>query len=236
MQSRLATAATRFNRMLFPGAGKQFPVPERLYCATSTGRTADPAEHQDVYPCDAIHDEKLRHKSENEPTSKIDESYIPPKSPNQSAPKIGSTGVWPRPDPMAQQKRRQSVVAGKLDDVICSGIDGSPLPDQEVRETDRRTQREEEERDDKEYFKHHKASPLSEIEIAETRKPVTIATDGIAEKETVGNEGGVWRAEQLETVEETMQKAMELFRWNAMRGDPDSPHGKVLRQLRGEYW
>lgn len=126
-----------------------------------------------------------------------------------------------------------------IDGVSCVGIDGSPWPAEEG-ESDRRRQREEQERNDKEYYKHHKASPLSEIEICDTRKPVSQATDGTAHSETVGYDGNygnwVWRPEQLDTAEESLRRAAEIFKMNAMRGDPDSPHGRVLRQLRGENW
>ncbi|KAK6120159.1 hypothetical protein DH2020_046065 [Rehmannia glutinosa] len=236
MQSRLATNAAKFNRVLLYGPQKQF-LPQRIGCATTSGRTADPAEHavdhDEVSSTEAIHDEKLRHsKSENEPTTKDDEPYVPPKSPIQSTPKIESTGVGPRTDPIAQQKRR---ISAKINDVSCAGIDGSPWPE-DGRETDRKQQRDEQEEDDREYFKHHKASPLAEIEIADTRKPITRATDGTAPNVTVGKEGMVWRPEQLDTAEDSLRRAMEIFRWNAARGDPDSPHGRVLRELRGEYW
>lgn len=193
---------------------------------------------QEVYPIEAIQDEKLRHRPENEPTSKDNESYVPPKSPKESAPKLESPGVGPRTDPIVQQKRRNSTVSAKIDDVICAGIDGSPWPAEE-KETDRRTQREEQEEDDREYFKHHKASPLSGIEIGDSRKPINRATDGTVQNKNVGYEGSggaVWRPEQLDTAEDSLRRAMEIFRWNAMRGDPDSPHSRVLRHMRGEYW
>ncbi|CAK9145191.1 unnamed protein product [Ilex paraguariensis] len=50
--------------------------------------------------------------------------------------------------------------------------------------------------------------------------------------------GGVirWRPEQLDTAEEALRRAVEIWRQNVMRGDPDSPHGRVLRLLRGEKW
>ncbi|KAI3449426.1 hypothetical protein Pfo_006091 [Paulownia fortunei] len=242
MQSRLAaTTAAKFNRVLISGTPKQF-LAQRLGSATSTGRTADPAVHsvepEEVFPTDAIQDEKLRHLPEHEPTSKDNEPYVPPKSPLESGPKLESPGVGPRTDPIAQQKRRNSTYSAKIDDVSCAGIDGSPWPADE-RETDRKEQREEQEEDDREYFKHHKASPLSEIEIADTRKPINRATDITAQNYTVGSEGTgviVWRPEQLDTAEDSLRRAMEIFRRNAMRGDPDSPHGRVLRELRGEYW
>ncbi|KAG6415238.1 hypothetical protein SASPL_122644 [Salvia splendens] len=220
MQSRLALAVAKFNRTLFPQQSVRG-------CATTSGRTADPAIHaveeEDVYPTDAMQDEKRRR-----PPKHDNETYTPPKSPTETAPKLESGGVGPMPDPFGQQKRQS----------WCAGIDGSPWPEEDG--VDRKAQREEQERDNKEYYGHHKASPLSEIEVCDTRKPVTQATDGTAQSESVGYDGNlgerVWRPEQLDTAEEALRRAAEIFRMNAMRGDPDSPHGRVLRQLRGEDW
>ncbi|KAK8497550.1 hypothetical protein V6N13_002954 [Hibiscus sabdariffa] len=64
--------------------------------------------------------------------------------------------------------------------------------------------RREQTKDDKEYFRDHKTSPLSEIEVADTRKPIMRATDGTA-TEAKQNSGDVigWKPEQLLTAEET---------------------------------
>lgn len=181
-----------------------------------------------------MEDEKRRRPPRHEPTSKADESYVPPKSPTDEAPKLEHSGVGPMTDPICQQRRRR-----RLEGVSCAGIDGSPWPEEED-EVDMKTQRGEQERDNKEYFETHKASPLSEIEVCDTRKPMNQATDGAATNETVGYDGNmgysVWRPEQLDTAEEALRRATEIFRMNAVRGDPDSPHGRVLRQLRGEDW
>ncbi|KAL6500284.1 hypothetical protein OROHE_025650 [Orobanche hederae] len=242
MQSSLAITAAQLSRHLLSGGPKQ-QLAQRLGCATTSGRTADPAVHavdpDEVYPTEAIHDEKLRHPPpEHEPRNDDNDPYVPPESPIASAPKIKSAGVGSRKDPVAQQKRRISADTVRIEDVSCAAIDESPRP-ADGRETDIKKQREEQHEDDVEYFKHHKASPLSEIEIADTRKPITQATDGTAQNDSVGNEGtGVllWRPEQLDSAEDSLRRAMEIYKWNAMRGDPDSPHGRVLRKLRGEYW
>ncbi|KAL1558314.1 hypothetical protein AAHA92_08797 [Salvia divinorum] len=179
MQSRFALAAAKFNRTLFP--------PQSLRgCATTSGRTADPAVHavdeEDVYPTDAMQDEKRRRPPKHGPTSKDNETYTPPKSPVETAAKLESSGVGPMPDPFGQQKRRSS----------CAGIDGSPWPEEED-EVDRRAQREEQERDNKEYYGRRS-----------------------------GHGGGVAAEGRGDVPDEC--------------GDPDSPHGRVLRQLRGEDW
>lgn len=108
----------------------------------------------------------------------------------------------------------------------------SPSTDVEAHKAQKQAQ----EDDNKEYFKHHKASPLSELEFADTRKPITQATD--SPTTYYGGDPGVlvWKPEQLETAEDTLLRAVEIWNWNKMRGDPDSPHGRVLRELRGEYW
>ncbi|KAL3639996.1 hypothetical protein CASFOL_014964 [Castilleja foliolosa] len=62
----------------------------------------------EVSPTEAIQDEKRRHSPEHEPTTKDDNPFIPSKSPIQSEPKIGSAGLGPLINPIAQQKRRSS--------------------------------------------------------------------------------------------------------------------------------
>ena len=115
----------------------------------------------------------------------------------------------------------------------CAGLDGSPWPNDEGREW--RKERAEQEEDDKEYFKHHKASPLSEIKLVDTRKPIRRATDGTATDDYDARRDVIrWRPEQLDTAEEALRRAAEIFKQNAMRGDPDAPHSRVLMDLRGE--
>lgn len=147
--------------------------------------------------------------------------------------RLESTGVNQPPNPNFQQKRECS--SPTLEHVSCVGLDGSPWP---KKDEDRRRDRKEEEQDDKEYFKHHKASPLSELQMAETRKPITQATDGTAGSSEygVGRDVIGWMPEQLDTAEEALKRAMDIWKHNAIRGDPDSPHGRVLRELRGEYF
>ena len=74
--------------------------------------------------------------------------------------------------------------------------------------------------------------------MVDTRKPITRASDGTADSnnEYFGDEVILWREEQLDTAEEALRRAMEIWKQSAVRGDPDSPHGRVLRALRGEDW
>ncbi|CAM8965949.1 unnamed protein product [Rhodiola kirilowii] len=150
-----------------------------------------------------------------------------------SSPKLESTPVNNQPiNPKTQRKRTNNTVT--LEVVSCVGIDGFPSPGSDDGRDGRERDRKEQELDDKEYFKHHKASPLSEIEIADTRKPVTRATDS---KYSSGDGGIItWLPEQLVSADETLRRAYEIFKQNAMRGDPNSPHGRRLRELRGEWW
>ncbi|EPS62507.1 hypothetical protein M569_12286 [Genlisea aurea] len=57
--------------------------------------------------------------------------------------------------------------------------------------------REKQNEDDTEYYRHRKASPLSEFEFSDTRKPITRATDGTGGED----EGGiiVCKAEQVDS-------------------------------------
>ncbi|KAI5680501.1 hypothetical protein M9H77_01728 [Catharanthus roseus] len=232
MQSKLAAAtATKLNRIFLRN---QFQ-PCR-FATIPTGKAADPAIHA-VNPeekDDASEAAKAATNSDHK-AGKQEDPYVPPKSPYPSAssPKVQSTGVNQQTEPINQQKRRASSVT--ISDVSCVGLDGSPWPEDR---RDRREERKEQEEDDKEYFEHHKASPLSEMEMAETRKPITMATDGTGGGYFGDYGGGVmlWRPEQLDTAEDSLRRAMEIWRQNAMRGDPNSPHGRVLRTLRGEFW
>jgi hypothetical protein len=148
-----------------------------------------------------------------------------PKSPCESSPKLKSTGVNQRLDPNIQQKRKQGTKA--LEDVSCAGLDGTPWPEEKDRN------KEEQNQDNKEYYKDNKASPLSELEFADTRKPVSRVMHGTADARQDADVIG-WLPEQVETAEETLLRAAEMWRQRAMRGDPDAPHSRVLRNIRGE--
>ena len=104
----------------------------------------------------------------------------------------------------------------------CAGLDGSPWP------KDKETDRDEQQMDEQQYYKHHKASSLSEIEVADTRKPFTRATDGTADAKEESDVIG-WKHEQLETAEETMERAARIWKENAMCGIPDDPQSRALR-------
>ncbi|KAK6937322.1 hypothetical protein RJ641_030830 [Dillenia turbinata] len=204
-----------------------------------TGRAADPA----IYTDDATgegYEQAAKgvakmHKKEcmkpeigTETESEMD-PLVEPKLSHSPSPKLESPGVAWFVDPIIQQKRKYSTAHNTsnsqlLEEVSCIGSVDIPVPNGKP----------EREQDDKEYFKHHKASPLSDIELVDTRKPITRATDG------TGYYGRgkvkVWMEEQLDTAEEALMRGMEIWRQNKMRGDPDFPPSRILRALRGEDW
>ncbi|XP_050203544.1 uncharacterized protein LOC126653651 [Mercurialis annua] len=248
-QSRLAATATRFYRALSLARQNQANS-RRRFAAVSSGRPADPAvfsEERDREVQPAVptgKPEEMKEKYEPETATRKTESnseteadfrrvsstkgsepLTPPKPPYSSSYRLESTGVNNLFEPQIQQKRENSTSSLILEETSCAGLDGTPWPKEN-----------EQEDDEKEYYKHHKASPLSEIEIADTRKPITRATDGGAGDSGMGREVVGWLPEQLDTAEEALLRASRIWRENAMRGDPDSPHGRVLRTLRGEWF
>ncbi|KAL4376911.1 hypothetical protein GQ457_02G002370 [Hibiscus cannabinus] len=242
MQSRLATTASRTYSALF-AARKQALFPRFASGAAIKGRTADPKIHAgeleagpDVHTGEAQGIENHPgndHNEEAKPGSETD-PVMQPKLPRESSPRLKSSPVNHPLEPNLQQ-RRTKVSGAVMEEVSCVGFDGTPLPESKEREQGEQIREQTE--DDKEYFRDRKASPLSEIEVADTRKPITRATDGTA-TETKQSGGDVigWKPEQLLTAEETLLRASEIWKENAMRGIPELPHSRRLRELRGEWF
>ncbi|KAM7501184.1 hypothetical protein LguiB_000088 [Lonicera macranthoides] len=229
MQSRFVTTATAFNRLLF-FSNKSM---RRGFASASTGRTADPPVHSGpIYDIEAggakksdLAQEETEHK----------QRLVPPKLPHASSPRLEHTAVNHPVEPTTQQKRRKSS-RNVIEEVSCAGLDGSPWPEED-KDNDMEKQRGEHEEDDKEYFKDHKASPLSMIELADTRKPLQKAMDrtpysGFAD---YGERVVVWRPEQIDTAEEALLRAARIWKERAMSGDPDFPPSRVLRELKGHH-
>ncbi|WVZ05098.1 hypothetical protein V8G54_018444 [Vigna mungo] len=231
MQSRLSEATRRAFCAL--SSTSRFSL-KRGFCSGTRSRTADPEIHsgeQEAGP--RVHRGQPQGISTNDNAKnaeiaeterragKAHEMLKSPKSPCEPSPKLKSAGVNHRLDPINQQKREHTWKG--LEEVSCAGLDGSPWPEDENKGKE----------DDKDYFKHHKASPLSEIEFVDSRKPISRASD-----KTVDSGRGMdvigWLPEQMESAEETLLRAAEMWRQRAMRGDPDAPHSRVLRALRGE--
>lgn len=125
---------------------------------------------------------------------------------------------WP---PSFQQKRRLSSGHRRpnINVTPCVGSDGRPID-----RDDWSSEKEEFVDDYKRYYAHHKASPLSELEFVDTRKPITQATDAV--------EGDMGTGVMVEeTVDQALARAEEMFRTRAMLGDPSLPHSKVLRRM-----
>ncbi|GAB4841070.1 hypothetical protein Ancab_021815 [Ancistrocladus abbreviatus] len=211
MQSRLAAIVLR-NANFANYIAKSRALRQGVASAAATVRTADPAIHFGEDAEAAAKAVTTRKSAPKTASSYENDPIVTPEPPHSSL-KLESNPVTPPPNPSAQQKRSFSSEGGE-----------------------KRKQREE----DVEYFKHHKASPLSNLEFADTRKPIRRATDSTVDTKAVGYYGGgdegvvVWRPEQLDTAEEALERAMSIWRENKMKGDPDSPHGRVLRELRGE--
>ncbi|OAY68623.1 hypothetical protein ACMD2_23631 [Ananas comosus] len=76
----------------------------------------------------------------------------------------------------------------------------------------------------RECYKSHKPPPLSGVEVADTRKPITqAASDG------PGGEGRGVMAD--ETVDDTLRRAERMFRAAAERGNPAWPHSWALARV-----
>ncbi|XP_057722807.1 uncharacterized protein LOC130936693 [Arachis stenosperma] len=235
MQSRVALAYAAARRWCWKSS-------QRGLCSATRSRTADPEVHSgELEAGPKVHQSPPKGTESNNTSStkfvetdhasskKDDPLAATPKSPTEPSSKLKSTGVNQPLEPSLQQKRQQSSKASVLEEASCTaGIDEAPFPEEKSRK--------EQEEDDRGYFKDHKASPLSELEIADTRNPLSRASDRTADSRREVGSGGVivWLPEQLDTAEDSLRRATEIWRQNAMRGDPDAPHSRILRQLRGE--
>ncbi|KAK6286070.1 hypothetical protein POUND7_012249 [Theobroma cacao] len=246
MQSRLATTASTSYLALY-AAQDQTLFRRIAWGAAIKGRTADPTIHSgEVEAGPDVHrgepqgienssDGHMLHEFRTETEHKPGygtEPLMQPNMPHDSSPRLKSSPVNHPLEPNVQQRR--SVSAAALEGVSCAGLDGTPWP--ESKENEQSDEREKE-LDNKEYYSHHKASPLSEIKVADTRNPITRATDGTV-TEVVQNRRDVigWRPEQLDTAKEALLRATKIWKENAMRGIPEAPHSRILRELRGEWF
>ncbi|KAE9598234.1 hypothetical protein Lal_00003873 [Lupinus albus] len=250
MQSRLVYAGKRSSCVLLFFSPNRFTI-GRGFGSVNRSETADPTIHSgELEAGPDVHRKPPQGSSQTaEPTihsgeleAGPDVHRAPPQGTNNNAkntnninsngknlqseasPKIKSKGVNQRLEPNLQQKRNEGTIS--LENVSCVGLDGTPWPNDKDKE---HRIGEEQIEDNKDYYEHHKASPLSELEIADTRKPISRATDKTPSEDVIG-----WLPEQLDTAEESLKRATEIWRQNAMRGDPDAPHSRVLRTLRDE--
>ncbi|XP_039136635.1 uncharacterized protein LOC120273951 [Dioscorea cayenensis subsp. rotundata] len=135
-----------------------------------------------------------------------------PKGNTSTPPNLKTRELPPPSDPSLQQRRRCHVSKEALDGVSCVGFDGGIITGGDWKE------------DFKEYYEDHKPSPLSEIEIVDTRKPITKAIDERWEE-------GVGPAMVEDTVDAALERAERLFREAAERGDPEAPQSKALARM-----
>lgn len=245
MQSRLTQLASSSSRLFSTrNISRNEPNITAAAMYTTRTKTADPKIHSadldpgfpEVHANEPQGTEKSGAVEADREKGTGTDPLIQPKPPVPSSAKIGSADLNRPTGHNYQQKRAASGGAEAIEEVSCAGLDGSPWPEEkEEAQESKRNQA----MDDKEYFKHHKASPLAEIEVADTRKPLTQATDGTAGDATqygAGRDVIGWRMEQVDSAEEVLLRAARIWKENAMRGDPDSPHGRRLRELRGEWF
>ncbi|MCL7047707.1 hypothetical protein MKW94_015542 [Papaver nudicaule] len=214
--------------------------------STSTHQTADPSVHaEDPKGDDA--DEAAKHEDAKEnqlrgparnDLSDMKVDPIDAIKPGNRSTRLESSGVNPPLDPVKQQKRhysnnsnsqqrfkteggKSSPLPPSLDEVSCVGMDGSPWPDDQ-----------DSVEDNKEYYKHHKPSPLSKVEVSDSRKPITQATDGGASESIYTRQGDIvlFSEEQRDSAEEALARASSIWKESAMRDDPDSPQARALRR------
>jgi hypothetical protein len=81
--------------------------------------------------------------------------------------------------------------------------------------------------EDREYYRTHKPSPLAEVEFADTRKPITRATDGSAADRYADAQGRTVE----DTVDDSLARAEAMFREAAARGNPEWPHSRALAEM-----
>ncbi|KAL5700983.1 hypothetical protein ACHQM5_026369 [Ranunculus cassubicifolius] len=228
MQSKLA--ANRFISCLTHKRVSPFWLSRSS--SSTTSRTADPSIHAGE-PEGVDAEQAVRHKLAQEKEERVpDGKNQPPPKPASiaSSPKFESSEIQ-SPNPLKQQKRHYQQKPD-FKDVSCGGVDGFP-----ENGGDKGMSAEDENR---EYYKDHKPSPISEVEFADTRTPMTQATDGSLSNKDVGAAGGIitFTKEQSESAEETLMKSMRIWRESAMRGDPDAPHSRALRAAllaRGDH-
>ncbi|XP_071718231.1 uncharacterized protein [Rutidosis leptorrhynchoides] len=235
MQSRVLLVS-KLNKILF-----QTPIyktnPRSLsqFSTTPNGDQETQGDDSMMQGVDTQGETENPKHDENIIPTKEDDHLVRPKAgtPNLSSSKLQTPGVNKPVETHVQQKRTKST--NPEQELTCAGLDGSPWPDDKNTD-DKNTDRKEQEEDDKEFFKHHKASPLSEIEIGETRKPLEKVMHATAGSYFGDEKVMTWQPEQLDTAEESLLRGMRIFRENAARGVPEWPHSRKLRELRGEDW
>ncbi|CAM0907688.1 unnamed protein product [Alopecurus aequalis] len=166
---------------------------------------------------EAIADDKNpSRKTTTAPPTKMSttKERVPPFSPSG---KLGSQELAdPAEGSTFTQKRRWSSAPAGSDPL------GDATPGDE--EAAARKVREE----DREYYRTRKPSPLAEVEFADTRKPITRATDGGAEDRMEHDVAGTVVED---TADASLARAEAMFREAASRGNPAWPHSRALAAM-----
>ncbi|KAF3795717.1 hypothetical protein EJ110_NYTH04392 [Nymphaea thermarum] len=157
----------------------------------------------------------------------VEETPIAPTPPLRS-PSLKHTEASPPIGPSLQQKRSLHTIDRRvLDEAVCAGLDGSP-PKGAAESNQEHDENGDEHPDT---LLKQKPSPLSEIEFADTRFPISQALDSEVTKEPIEEVVG-FTEEQLDTAEEALLRGQRLFDEAKSRGgDPDFPPSRVLRTL-----
>lgn len=210
-----------------PTAPRNLLAVHRRVLSTSpeTGGEGGPALHSGGPPRDDYTDHPPKFSGAEEATGgardkhpstpRLPESKesIPPFAPS------GKLGSQELADPTGgssfKQKRRRSSGAPGRD------FREDATPGRE--ETAVRKVREE----DREYYRTHKPSPIAEVEFADTRKPITRATDGGAADRLADVPGRMVE----DTVDASLARAEAMFREAASRGNPAWPHSRALAAM-----
>ncbi|OEL22874.1 hypothetical protein BAE44_0016110 [Dichanthelium oligosanthes] len=204
------------------------PVQRRLLSAsTEAGGAGDAAVHSGDAPSDDYTDRPPRFSGAEEATKGGHGKHAstPPTSGSGGKERVppfapsGKLGSQELADPSRAssftQKRQLSSGAARRD----SREEATPGSE----ESAARMVREE----DREYYRTHKPSPLAEVEFADTRKPITRATDGGASDRYSDVPGRMVE----DTVDDTLARAEAMFREAASRGNPEWPHSRALAEM-----
>lgn len=231
--TRTPPATTRDGGLLAACARRRL-----LSVSTEAGGAGDPAVHSGDAPSDDYMDRPPRFSGAeeatgagghggNHPVGKAAEAEerVPPFAPSGKKPPLAGSHQE-LADPAAgasfTQKRRLSSSSPSSSrererDPREAATPGGP-------ESAARKVREE----DREYYRTHKPSPLAEVEFADTRKPITRATDGSATDRYAADVPGRMVED---TVDDSLARAEAMFREAAARGNPEWPHSRALAEM-----
>ncbi|CAL5084766.1 unnamed protein product [Urochloa decumbens] len=140
---------------------------------------------------------------------------VPPFAPSNN--KLGSQKEFADPTGASSFTQKRRLSSGAARDPDESREEATPGGE----ESAARKVREE----DREYYRTHKPSPLAELEFADTRKPITRATDA------GGGADDVPARVVEDTADDSLARAEAMFREAASRGNPDWPHSRALAEM-----